>query len=147
MARPLNIFLADDDEDDIDLFAHTLQAIDPAIIFNSAEDGQQALKFLEENDTPDIIFLDLNMPMTDGRKCLQSIKQNPKLKDVPVIMYTTSSFPTDVGDCLSLGALCFITKPTDVIELRSILSTIIKNVHGNIVDAVKQLHTEFGIYC
>ena len=146
MRRPLHIFLADDDEDDVDLFRDTLNIVDPAIVFHSASDGRQAMHYLERHEAPDLIFLDLNMPMADGRTCLQAIRKNDKLRNVPVIMFTTSSFPTDVSECLSLGAICFITKPTDIIELREILSTVTANAHGDIIGALKRLSTDAGIY-
>lgn len=146
MVKPLHIFLADDDRDDVDLFGDTLHIIEPAILFDWASDGLQALEFLRQHDAPDVIFLDLNMPMADGRKCLQAIKEDDRLKDVPVIMFTTSSFPTDVRECLSLGAICFITKPTDIIELRTVLRTVVDNAHSDIAGALKQLDTRVSIY-
>lgn len=148
MRRPLVVFLADDDADDVELFEETIHYVDPTAVFQSASNGYEALQFLERHAVPDIIFFDLNMPMIDGRKCLQTIKHNEKFKGVPVIMFTTSSFPNDVTECLSLGAVCFVTKPTDIVELRKILRTIIDNAHGNdLCGALKTLRTEAGIYC
>ena len=146
MAKPLHIFLADDDTDDVELFEHSLHIVAPSTVFYSASDGLQALQFLAVHEVPDLIFLDLNMPMADGRACLKAIKKNDRLKDVPSIMFTTSSFSADIMECLSLGAICFISKPTDVAELRTILRTVINNVHGDMIGALKQLRTAAGIY-
>jgi len=146
MGKPLHIFLADDDIDDVELFEDTLRRIDPTVVFHSASDGLKAIQFLAQHESPDLIFLDLNMPMADGKKCLQAIKKSDQLRNVPAIIFTTFSFPTDVGECLALGALSFISKPTVVAELRTVLRAIVANIHSDIVGALKQLRTAAGIY-
>jgi CheY-like chemotaxis protein len=85
--------LADDDTDDIELFCNALKEIDKSIHCKQALNGLQLLNTLldSSNSKPDIIFLDINMPVMNGWKCLQALKDDEKTKDIPVIIYTTSS--------------------------------------------------------
>lgn len=88
MAKTVSFLLVDDDRDDTSLFKEVLEEVNPSILFNSAEDGHQALHFLKsQNDhLPDIIFLDLNMPRMGGKECLTEIKGDEKLNSIPVIV-------------------------------------------------------------
>jgi CheY-like chemotaxis protein len=77
----MTILYADDDKDDRDLLSEALEQIDPSISCITAHDGKEALSILQENRTlPDYIFLDVNMPVMDGKKCLTELKKNSKLK-------------------------------------------------------------------
>ncbi len=133
--------LVDDDADDTALFEEVLQQVDPSIGFRVATNGQEALEMLRSDGEvlPDIIFLDLNMPRMDGRQCLAELRQEDKLKHIPVIMYTTSSQQRDVIHALQNGALCFITKPASLRELEEIISVIAGNVHSGLTAALKRL--------
>lgn len=141
MAQTLNFFLVDDDTDDILLFKDVLKEVNPSINFNSAEDGQQAIQFLKTNKTalPDVIFLDLNMPRMSGKECLVEIKRDEKLHKIPVIIYTTSSQSKDIEESIQKGAMCFITKPSNVKELRNIISSIAGSVHNNLEKSLRHL--------
>ena len=141
MTKAVSFLLVDDDRDDTSLFKEVLEEVSPSIIFNSAEDGHQALSFLKKqnNQLPDIIFLDLNMPRMGGKECLAEIKSDEKLHGIPVIMYTTSSQSKDIEETMQKGAICFITKPTNLKELKNILSTIAGNVHSNLEKTLRLL--------
>lgn len=141
MAKTLSFLLVDDDTDDTSLFKEVLQEVNPSIIFNSAEDGQEALQILknEHEKLPDVIFLDLNMPRMGGKECLAEIKSDEKLHKIPVIMYTTSSQSKDIEETMQKGALCFITKPTNINELKNILASIAGNVHSNLEKTLRVL--------
>lgn len=132
MSRTKKFLLVDDDMDDTFLFGEVLAEVDPTIQFETANDGQQALEqlFAEEKPLPDVIFMDLNMPRMDGKQCLFEIKQNERLQHIPVMMYTTSSHSTDIEQSMQLGAICFITKPSDFKELKNILSIIASHSHN-----------------
>ena len=133
-------FLVDDDADDISIFKEVLQDINPGIDFMSAGDGHEALTALKmQHNNPDVIFLDLNMPRMGGKECLVALKKDARLKNIPVIMYTTSSQSKDIEETMLKGAVCFITKPTNLKELRSILSCISQNVHGNLERSLRSL--------
>ncbi len=127
-------FLVDDDTDDVSLFKEAMQDVNPVVEIVSAGDGQEALTILKhsKNNLPDVIFLDLNMPRMGGKECLTEIKNDYELRKIPVIMYTTSSQSKDIEETMLKGAICFITKPSSLKELKSILSAISKNVHGNL---------------
>ncbi len=141
MAKPITLFLADDDSDDAFLFGEVLEEINPAIVLITATNGEEALQKLTTNGypQPDIIFLDLNMPRMDGKECLAALKEDENLKHIPVIMYTTSSQSRDIEETIQRGALCFITKPSSVKELRDILAAISSNVHNNLQRTLQNL--------
>lgn len=130
MAKIKRFLLTDDDKDDRDLFSEALSSIDPGIVYHWAEDGKQALRMLDSKtiEKPDIIFLDINMPVMNGWELLDKLKQNSAYKDVPVIMYTTSSEERDRKTAMDLGALCFITKPDNFKSIKSILQVVINNL-------------------
>jgi CheY-like chemotaxis protein len=141
MTKALSFLLVDDDTDDTSLFKEVLEEVNPSIIFNWAEDGQQALQFLknQKSELPDVIFLDLNMPRMGGKECLAEIKNDEKLHKIPVIMYTTSSQSKDIEETIQKGAICFITKPTNMKELKNILSSIAGNVRSNLEKTLRLL--------
>ena len=141
MSQYTRFFLVDDDIDDISVFKEVLQEVDPSIELISAGDGQEALKFLKHlrNDYPDVIFLDLNMPRMGGKECLAELKKDRALQHIPVIMYTTSSQSKDIEETMLKGAMCFITKPTNLKELKNILHSISRNVHNNLEKCLRTL--------
>lgn len=122
-----SFFLIDDDEDDREIFKLALNKIDPAIEFHAAKDGFIAIeKFNSEPGfKPDFIFLDLNMPKMNGKQCLGEIKSNPKIDDIPVFIYTTSSNPEEEKKLIAAGASAFVVKPFDIYDLISLLKKII----------------------
>ncbi len=115
--------LADDDEDDQLLFKEALADIDPTIQCEIAKNGVEALTFLQNNisEPPAFIFLDLNMPIMNGLKCLSEIKKSVSLKDLPVIMYSTSAHRQYIDESMELGALDFFVKPSDYRGLKEYL--------------------------
>jgi len=79
---------------------------------------------------PDIIFLDINMPLMDGKACLKEIKNRAHLRHIPVVIYTTSHNPLDREHCIQLGALEYVEKPT---SMQGALSTLTSLVKGDIL--------------
>ena len=132
MLKEKLLLLVDDDEDDSFLFREILTEVDPAIKLVTAENGRVALSMLgaENAVLPDIIFLDLNMPKMDGKQCLEELKKDDLLKDIPVFIYTTSSQSKDIEYTLQLGAACFITKPSSSKDLQELLAIIGPNMHN-----------------
>jgi CheY-like chemotaxis protein len=122
-----SILLIDDDEDDRALFKEAVSSLDHDLQCWTANDGQQALDVLtyELIVLPDLIFLDLNMPKMSGIEFLTAIKKNRQHKNIPVIIYSTSSNPEDLRKCQELGATDFITKPSDFKELIKTLSMLL----------------------
>lgn len=118
---PITILICDDDEDDRML---TRQALDDSHISNNVrfvEDGEQLLDYLFQRGAyagevglaprPGLILLDLNMPKLDGREALKVIKEDPALRDIPVVVLTTSRLDEDIARSYKLGVNSFITKP------------------------------------
>lgn len=87
-----------------------------------ARDGEQALRLLRREaefaaaPTPDLILLDLNLPRKDGREVLREIKQDPKLRQIPVLVLSTSRADSDVRACYDAHANCYLAKPVDLAE-------------------------------
>ena len=133
MKENITIFIADDDEDDRQLFIESAREVDKSIKFVTAGDGQEALRLLkdEHNPLPDYIFLDLRMPRINGKQCLEQIEKDERLSHIPVFIYTTS---TDVKDAIELkknGAVHFITKPANPTEIYYILSMVLDEKWGH----------------
>ena len=127
MQTPPLLLLADDDEDDRMLFLEALSQINPAIKCTMAKNGKEALLILQSDmfELPDYIFLDLNMPVMNGLKCLMEIKKISLLKHIPVIIYSTSSEEEFKDAGKRLGALDFFVKPSDFSGLIKYLKKIL----------------------
>jgi CheY-like chemotaxis protein len=110
---PKLIMLIDDDEDDVLFFMDALQEIDPTLRLTTASNGEEALQMLLAPGTPipDYIFLDMNMPLVNGRECLIRIRQADSLSAVPVIIYSTSTGRIEAAELIRLGASYYLTKP------------------------------------
>lgn len=126
----LQILLVEDNEGDILL---TLEAFKELKVNNKVEvvrDGAEAIEFLKKegqysNTTmPNLILLDINMPRLNGIEVLEFIKNDDKLKKIPVVMLTTSSSESDIAACYERSANCFITKPMDFIKFLEIVQSI-----------------------
>lgn len=109
----VNLLLADDDIDDRELFIDIIKEIHPNIFVNTVADGAELMSLLTENNgnLPDLLFLDLNMPGKNGKQCLQEIRSNAVLKNLPVIIYSTSSRNQDIKDTYTIGANLYFRKP------------------------------------
>jgi CheY-like chemotaxis protein len=97
-------------------------------------DGDDALDFLNREGiysrvgnrpNPDLVILDLNLPGTDGREVLTTIKHTKNLKTIPVAILTTSSNPKDIADCYESGVNTYIVKPMNILELTDSVRTIV----------------------
>jgi CheY-like chemotaxis protein len=118
-----HILLADDDEDDRALFTDALHEIYTDIKITTAKNGVDLMQLLESwrGSLPDVIFLDLNMPLKNGFECLDEIKSEQKLQELPVIILSTSS-QRETFDLLKLKkASMYIKKPGTYPELKTAL--------------------------
>jgi CheY-like chemotaxis protein len=111
--RAKTIVLADDDADDCILFEDALREVCSESQLTTTTDGIKLMKFLDETvpPPPDVIFLDLNMPRKNGFECLEEIKQIPKLKNIPVIIFSTSSQQEAINITYQKGAHHYVCKP------------------------------------
>jgi len=121
------ITLADDDEDDRLFFTDAFGELKINTIVNTVNNGKELLNFLNHPETvlPNIVFLDLNMPILNGIDCLKQIKSNDKFNDIAVAIYSTSSSDQDVEETFVLGANIYIKKPGNFDDLKKILSDVI----------------------
>jgi CheY-like chemotaxis protein len=121
--KHLNILLADDDTDDCIFFKEALEELIISTDLTTVHDGEQLMELLmdEENELPHILFLDLNMPRKNGFECLSEIKQNVKLKDVPVVIFSTSFEQEVVNRLYKNGAQYFIRKPSVFLQFKEII--------------------------
>ena len=122
--------LIDDDMDDRELFSEALAAVDPVIICELATDGAEAFIRLRNREisAPDIIFLDLNMPVMNGWQFLSLLKSEEAFRHIPVIVYSTSSNKKDKRIADEMGALCFVTKPHAFRVLQDMLGVVALHV-------------------
>jgi CheY-like chemotaxis protein len=129
MRQPKTLYLVDDDSDDLDFFCEAVCAIDRSIICVRATNSDSALKAFKSMDVPvpDMIFLDLNMPLVDGRQFLAEIKMLQPYSHIPVIIYSTSSHTKDIEETRQLGASGFLSKPYSLEELVNELNSILAN--------------------
>ncbi|TDE11551.1 response regulator [Dyadobacter psychrotolerans] len=121
MNGALIYLIVDDDADDREFFREAVAEINSSSVCLMADNGAEALRKLRSGikHLPDYIFLDLNMHLMDGRKCLVELKKDINLKNIPVIILTTSSAQKDIDETRNLGASDFLTKPSEYQKLRS----------------------------
>ena len=129
-APPVEILLVEDNLGDARL---TREALKEGKVYNNlhwVKDGVEALEFLHRkgkyagSPRPDIILLDLNLPKKDGREVLQDIKNDEKLKRIPVVILTTSKAEEDVLKSYNLHANCYVTKPVDLEQFIVVVKSI-----------------------
>jgi len=128
---PIVILMADDDDDD---YLLTKKALKESKLLNTlirVTDGEELLDYLHARGEyektavrPGVILLDLNMPRKDGREALKEIKADPKLRNIPVVIFTTSMAEEDIYKTYQLGSNSFITKPVTFENLISVMKTL-----------------------
>lgn len=121
--KDLNILLADDDTDDCIFFKVALDDLAIKTNLTTVHDGEQLMIYLDETarEFIDVLFLDINMPRKNGFECLTEIRQNEKLKDLPVIIFSTSYEQEVVNSLYKSGAHYFIRKPSDFAQFKKII--------------------------
>lgn len=123
------IIIAEDDVDDRFLVKAAFEESGYTGTLMFAENGVELLDLLngpvkETGQVPHLILLDLNMPKKDGRESLKEIKNNPSLRKIPVVIFSTTNNAQEMARCYELGANSYITKPNSFEQLIKILSTI-----------------------
>lgn len=114
--------------DDCLFFKEALDELTLPVLFSSVNDGEQLMKLLTTNSTalPHLLFLDLNMPRKNGFECLTEIKHNNDLKELPVIIFSTSFDPEMVNNLYDSGARYYIRKPAEFSKLKKVIHDAIK---------------------
>jgi CheY-like chemotaxis protein len=109
------ILLIDDDDDDQFIFLAALEDVAPASHCHISNNALEAFQYLDARaETPDMLFVDLNMPLMNGFEFLLILKKDPRFSRVPVIIFSTSDNPEDLERAKGLGAVQFITKTADI---------------------------------
>lgn len=119
------VLLIDDDADEHELFLTALERIGKNCTFLAATGMQEALEMLHDV-TPDVIFLDINMPAKNGFTCLKEIKRNEHLKNIPVEMYSTSMTEHEKRRALELGASGYLVKTNSFYQLCDAVKDVLK---------------------
>lgn len=116
----MHVLLVEDNPADVTLFREALKSVSPPVQLSVMRDGQRALAFVHRQEpytqaaSPDIIFIDLNMPCVSGVELLAALEQDPSLKFLPTLVFTTTAEPDTVARCYELGANAYLVKPLDV---------------------------------
>lgn len=130
ISKPIEILLVEDNPGDVRL---TREALRDAKVHNNmvvASDGQEALAILKhegqnaEAIRPDLILLDLNLPLMNGFEVLDAIKEDPELKRIPVVVLTTSQAEQDIVHSYNLHANAYVTKPVDLAQFVRVIKSI-----------------------
>lgn len=121
------IFLADDDDDDCHFFSKILSQVCPGAMLQIATNGMVLLDQLREADKiPDLIVLDLNMPVMNGYDALENIRKSAEFKNLPVVIMTTSNDPADIDRLFDMGASLYAVKPGTFSELQKVIESIVR---------------------
>jgi CheY-like chemotaxis protein len=133
---PLNILLADDDADDRTFFGNALKEIPIDTRLTTVNDGEQLMNYFSKNSEqlPDVLFLDLSMPRKGGFECLTEMKEDVTLKDIPVVMFSTS-YTQDynyeqgmIGVLYKIGVQDYIRKPGTIVQLKELILHSLRKV-------------------
>ena len=119
-----SIVLADDDKDHAPVFGRVLKKDYPQIHVSYVSNAEELLTFLHEHQT-DLLFLDLNMPCKNGYECLREIRKDPTLKDLPIIVYSSSAHLSDIQKSFIHRADFYVVKPFNSEHLKTALQTIL----------------------
>lgn len=124
------VLLVDDNPADIDLISELLVSGAALSHINFVVNGIEAISFLRRQGNygeavrPALVLLDLNLPRKDGRAVLAEIKADPVLRQIPIVIFSTSQAPSDIARSYELGANCYVTKPGNLTEFTSSVKSI-----------------------
>ena len=124
MLKYKKILLVDDDADDRQIFEELLHDLDPDTVIESAENGLEMISLLnstDADDLPGMIILDQNMPKMTGKESLVFLKENPRYKTIPTIIYSTYQVKDFYRECLTLGAQDVVAKPDTMQAYRDMI--------------------------
>lgn len=120
-----SVILVDDDEDDVYLFRYAFAQLNINEQVTYLNDGEALLRFLENSDISNaVVLLDLNMPKMGGFEVLQQLKHKGNFSGLQIVIYTTSDNPADRQKAESLGCTEFVTKPSSVGDIKSLIDRI-----------------------
>ncbi len=130
IGTPIQVLLVDDNPGDVRLTLEAFKDAKVRLRMHVAQDGGEAMDFLlhqgkfASSPRPDLILLDLNLPLKDGREVLAEVKAHPLLKMIPVVILTTSASDADIEKSYLLHANCYISKPVDLEGFLTVVKSI-----------------------
>lgn len=122
--QTLHILFVDDDPDEFYLFNEAIEQSFLPVTMCRAKDGRQLLKHLDSGELPDIIFMDVNMPYKDGIETLTEIKANSGLKNIPVVIFSTSRNINQINSCYQKGASYYVVKPETFDDITKVVKKV-----------------------
>ena len=132
------ILLVDDNPGDVDLVGRALADSVPSHRIHAVNDGEEAIAFLRRvgkySDAvrPDLLMLDLNLPRKDGRAVLADVKSDPLLRQIPVVIFSTSRSRRDIARSYELGANCYVCKPCGLADFFAAVQSVEKFWFGHV---------------
>lgn len=139
---PIEILLVDDNDDDVVLLRESFKDSRFVNILNVVHDGEEALAYLRHEGayasapTPGLVLLDINMPRRNGFEVLEAMKADPQLKQIPVVMLTTSTRDEDVARSYDRGACSYVSKPVSFEKLKEVVKQF--TLYWTLVSVVPQ---------
>jgi CheY-like chemotaxis protein len=122
----MTIIYADDDPEDRELFSDALKEVRPEVKLVLASHGKEVINFLQSaSELPDYIFLDINMPVMGGKDCLRKLKEIDEVREIPVIMYTTTSNKDELKKYIDMGAHDYVVKDASFQGIKNSLRKVI----------------------
>jgi CheY-like chemotaxis protein len=135
------VLYADDDPDDLQLVQEAFEQYANDVTVVTAANGSEALSYLEkitdQDPLPCLVILDVNMPVLDGKQALVRMRSHPRLKQVPVVLFTTSSMPADQHYAQQYKA-GFITKPLNIKQMEMITDQFIAHCADEIREKIRR---------
>jgi len=132
MAKTFEILLVEDSAADATILREILKMCEIPTHLNVVTDSTGAMDFLhgrtpyEQSPTPHLILLDLNLPKVDGMEILAELKQTPGLKEIPVVIFSSSRRAEEVRQCYRQHANCFVTKPQDLSSMKDTIRSLLE---------------------
>jgi DNA-binding response OmpR family regulator len=125
MKAKLRVLLIDDDSDEAELLGDACQLFSQHVVFKSFTDGHEALKYIDEGNLPDFVFLDLNMPRISGKEVLGKLREREKTMNIRVVIYSTTITEQDRDDTRDLGVAHYLQKPENFVALQNSVRSIL----------------------
>ena len=116
--RKIHIVLADDDPDECFLFSEVTTELVPKVELTCLSDCKELLDLLGHSIIPDLIFLDLAMPIQSGQECMVEIRKHPEWSTIPIVVYSTAAQKNIVDECFKVGANLYVIKPSNSSDLK-----------------------------
>lgn len=132
LPAPLHILIADDDKEDIELLEESFRSALSSVELSTVDNGSAAVQLLNsaaDSNLPSLIVLDYSMPLLSGPEVLSIIRSDPRFKDIPVAILSTSNSPAHIQACKNYGAVAYFVKPQSLPELENIAKRMIALCH------------------